>query len=191
MRYFRFTRPKGNVNPPEGVADALRWLWALSHTVHTAQLSGASLLLLVVILSSLPESAFAASGGQPFVLHETFQSHAAVAAPHHASGHGVVGLDLLIQRGHYPIVQGVFKGTPAAKQGFLPGDIILAIDGTTTLGKNVAEVDVMISDVPGERVTFMVQRGPRLSQMGLTVTALDDLPSSLRSDFSSLFGSEP
>lgn len=145
-----------------------------------------TLVLIVAMLAVFSENAVAATGGQPFVIHETYEQHADAPETHKAS-HGVVGLDLLIQQGRYPMVQGVFRGTPAATQGLLPGDMILAINGITTFGKNITQVDTMISDVPGDRVLLTVQRGARLSQVRLTVAALDTLPSGLRSEFSSLF----
>ena len=136
-----------------------------------------------------PHAAMAASGGQPFVIHETYEQGKPSA--NSRASHGIVGLDLLIQQGHYPRVNGVFHGTPAANQGLLPGDMILAINGVTTMGKNMAQVDTMISDIPGEQVMLMIQRGERLAQVKLTVAPLEELPPSLRSEFSSLFGTTP
>jgi C-terminal processing protease CtpA/Prc len=138
-------------------------------------------------LMLLPHAAMAA-GGQPFVIHETYAQALSKIERDTKNSHGVVGLDLLIQKGHYPIVEGIFQGTPAAVQGLLPGDMILAVNGVSTLHKNLAQVDSLISDVPGDRVVLTVQRGQRLSQVRLTVAALEELSPNLRAEFSGMFG---
>jgi membrane-associated protease RseP (regulator of RpoE activity) len=170
--------------------DGSRWPLLVFFMRLTKLFFGGSLLLALILSRGLSESVCAA-GGQPFVIHETFEQHPAPASPHAPSTHGIVGLDLLIQRGHYPLVHSVFRGTPAANQGVLPGDVILSINGAPTLGKNVNQVDAMISDVPGDPVSLTVQRGPQRAQVRLVVADLETLSPHLRSDFSALFGNEP
>lgn len=139
----------------------------------------------------LIQSTLAVEEGQPFVLHERFERQDVQNQPERKMTHGIVGFELLIQHGKFPMVQGVFPGTPAAIRGLLPGDQILAINGIATMGKSATEVDTLISDVPGERVLFSIQRGARHAQVTLTVVALDSLPSLVRSDFSGLFSDSP
>jgi len=148
-------------------------------------------LFLVTLLVCSVQPAIAASGSQPFVLHETFERQGVQNQSPHKMSHGIVGLEMQIQHGKFPIVQGVFPGTPAAHQGLLPGDQILAINGISTMEKSATEVDTLISDVPGERVLFSIQRGARHAQVRLTVVELNSLPSPVRSDFSGLFSDYP
>lgn len=145
----------------------------------------------VALLVFSVQPAIAASGSQSFVLHETFEQQGVQNQSQNKMSHGIVGLEMQIQHGKFPIVQGVFPGTPAANQGLLPGDQILAVNGISTMEKSATEVDTLISDVPGERVLLSIQRGARHAQVRLTVVALDSLPSPVRSGFSGLFSDYP
>ena len=86
---------------------------------------------------------------------------------------GYVGVDLRIPQGRssfayddqgvrpggaYPWVVQVFAGSPAAKAGLQPNDVILAINGRSTLGLSRRAVDLAISDVPGDVVRLRVVR---------------------------------
>ena len=132
-----------------------------------------------------------ANARAPFSIRAVYQQNAKPEKTTPPPAHGVVGLNLLIQQGHYPLVHGVFPGTPAARQGIQSGDRILFINGATTLGKSVTAVDAMISNVPGEVVDFTLQRGTRMVQVHLTVAALEALSPHVRPAFSGLFGSVP
>ena len=128
----------------------------------------------------------------PFVIRETF--HQDTAQPQTDKStvqHGIVGLDLLIREGYNPLVQDVFPGTPAERQGVLPGDIILTINGVSTLKKSINQVDAMISDQPGDGVTFLIKRGSKVSRVYLVVVALEALNPRLRSNFTGLFEPMP
>lgn len=119
-----------------------------------------------------------------FVIEET---HKTYIQPPSIPQHGVVGLDMLIQRDRYPMVEGVFQGTPASKAGIHAGDTIVAVNGEQTLGKSRAEVDDMISDIPGEVVNLTIARGPQMKQVRLTVMAVGDTPAAVQPVFSMLF----
>ncbi len=139
-------------------------------------------------LPASPQSSEAAPGHQvPFSIRAVYEHKEPAEKP----AHGVVGLNLLIQQGRYPVVHGVYSGTPAARQGLQTGDRILFINGVTTMGKTVTEVDAMISDVPGETVAFTLQRGARMVPVHLTVAAVESLSPQVRPAFSGLFGSVP
>ena len=56
------------------------------------------------------------------------------------------------------IIREPYKESPAAKAGLLPGDIILAIDGNSTKGKNINEVTSMLKGLPGKEITIKVKR---------------------------------
>jgi len=88
------------------------------------------------------------------------------------TGPGIVGLDMLIQRDRYPVIQAVFQGTPAYARDMRPGDAIIAVNGIQTLGKSRETIDAMISDVPGEVVNFTVAREHLMLDIPVTVMAL-------------------
>ncbi len=121
-----------------------------------------------------------------FILKET-KKRVQPSGASSKTSHGVVGLDLLIQKDRYPVVQAVFWGTPAQQQGVQAGDTIIAVNGVQTIDKSRAQVDVMISDVPGEVVDLTIVRDARMRHVQLTVAALEELPAALRGQFSSLF----
>lgn len=99
-------------------------------------------------------------------------------------GPGIVGLDMLIHSQRYPVVQYVFPHTPADRQGIRAGDTLLAVNGVQLLGKSRAQVDAMIPDVPGERVSFVIARDGRLHEVTLTVMALSEVAQQSRSALS-------
>lgn len=101
--------------------------------------------------------------------------------------HGIIGLDLSIAASRYPMVQSVFRNTPAYNRGILPGDIIVAVNGQSTLGKSRPDVDDMISDIPGEQVVFTIARGQELKQMSVVVMALDETSGGLQASFAEMY----
>lgn len=100
-----------------------------------------------------------------------------------SGGHGIVGIDILIHPDRYPVIQSVFRGTPAQKAGLLPGDTIIAINGVQTVDKSRSTVDRMISDQPGDWVDFTIERDGEIKRTRLTVMALEDLAANLRASF--------
>lgn len=82
---------------------------------------------------------------------------------------GMIGLDMAIRGNHYPQVQSVFQGSPAHRKGMLPGDEIIAIDGVSTLGRSIYEIDALISDVPGTPVKLTLHRFNALREVELIV----------------------
>lgn len=105
-----------------------------------------------------------------FTIQETRKRAAKSAGP------GIVGIDMLISGGRYPVVQMVFPGTPAWDQGLQAGDTIVAVDGVQTVGKTRSQIDIMISDRPGDVVVFTVARATELKQITVTVASPADLP---------------
>jgi len=96
---------------------------------------------------------------------------------------GIIGLDMAIRPHRWPLVQAVFPGTPAASRGIQAGDVILAVDGISTQGKNDQQVDAMISDVPGTLVRLSIQRDERLLDVNLTVAPKSQLSVQQRRPF--------
>ncbi len=93
---------------------------------------------------------------------------------------GIVGLDMVIRPGAFPVVRDVYRYSPAHMAGVRPGDLILAINGDTTMGKTMWQVDQEISDIPGDAVYFTIRRDGRVTNKELTVASLDDVHPALR-----------
>jgi hypothetical protein len=123
----------------------------------------------------------AGQGKKPFVIQETYRETTPAQQEK-----GIVGLDMLINPGHYPVVQRVFKGTPAALQGIRVGDVIMAINGVRAVNKSLWEVDTLISDVPGDVVTITILRGSNLRKVPLTVMSLSEANAQVRNNFAGL-----
>ncbi len=93
---------------------------------------------------------------------------------------GIVGLDMVIRPGTFPIVRDVYRYSPAHMAGIRPGDRILAINGNPTMGKTTWQVDQEISDIPGDVVYFTVKRQTAVMNRELTVASLDNVHPTLR-----------
>lgn len=65
---------------------------------------------------------------------------------------------VISKKGDQVIIREPYKNSPAAKAGLLPGDVILAIDGNSTKGKNTEDVSTMLKGQPGKEITIKVQR---------------------------------
>jgi S1-C subfamily serine protease len=119
--------------------------------------------------------------GKPFVIQETYRETVSETPEK-----GVVGLDMLIEPNHYPVIQNIFKGTPAHSQGIRVGDTILAINGVRTVNKTPREVDLLISDIPGEVVHLIILRGGKPKKYSLTVMSLGQADPTIRASFAGL-----
>lgn len=129
-------------------------------------------------------SGFSSTGApKSFTIQETYHQSARKTPPDDRATQGVVGLDLLVQTDAYPKVQGVFPGTPAQKQGIHSGDVLVAVNGQSTLHQDLSALDAMISDVPGDVVALTIRRGSQLKQVSLTVVSLADLSRELQASF--------
>lgn len=114
-----------------------------------------------------------------FTIQETYRE----AKPFYVNERGIVGLDMLIQPNHYPVVERIFKGTPAYNQDVRIGDTILAINGVRAIDKSLWQVDQMISDIPGEVVTLTILRDGKLRKIDLTVMPLSEATFAVKSTF--------
>lgn len=65
---------------------------------------------------------------------------------------------VISKKGDQVIIREPYKNSPADKAGLLPGDVILAIDGNSTKGKDVAGVSAMLKGQPGKEMTIKVKR---------------------------------
>lgn len=116
---------------------------------------------------------------KPFVVQETYREQTP-----YEDQKGIVGLDMLIEPERYPVVQRVFKGTPAYTEGVRSGDVILAINGVRAVNKSMWEVDKMISDIPGDVVNLTVMRDGQLRKFNLTVMPINEASAAVQNSFS-------
>jgi carboxyl-terminal processing protease len=73
---------------------------------------------------------------------------------------GGVGIEISVQSG-FPKVIVPIDGTPAAKAGLEPGDLIVNIDGRSTQGMDATRVTDAIRGKPGTAVTLTISRGDK------------------------------
>ena len=92
-------------------------------------------------------------------------------------GPGVVGIDFRIHPNELPYVADVFPGTPAFYAGVMPGDRIVAINGQPTLEMTSSDVDVAISDRPGDTVNFTIDHKGQMTSRTVVVMSLALVPS--------------
>ncbi|HEY48415.1 MAG TPA: S41 family peptidase [Dehalococcoidia bacterium] len=71
-------------------------------------------------------------------------------------GHfGGIGAELTIIGGNLTVVS-TLEGTPAEREGLMPGDVILAVDGKSTEGITLEDAVLTIRGKPGTQVTLLV-----------------------------------
>lgn len=63
-----------------------------------------------------------------------------------------------------------FEGQPAAKAGLLPGDVIVAVDGVSIIGKGIYEAIGLIRGPEGTQVTLTVERPGQEGRFDVTIT---------------------
>ncbi len=64
----------------------------------------------------------------------------------------------IMQRNGNVYISGPYLGSPAARAGLRPGDLIMAIDGDTVLGKTTPEVSEKLKGQPGTKLMVTVKR---------------------------------
>ena len=69
-----------------------------------------------------------------------------------------------------PVVTQVFPGSPAARAGIVPGEVIMAVDGASTAGKSVDSVVARIVGPAGTQVRLQLRRAGVASLIDLTLT---------------------
>lgn len=74
----------------------------------------------------------------------------------------------IMQRNGKVYISGPYEGSPAARAGLRPGDLIMAIDGDTVLGLTHDKVSERLKGQPGTELTVTVKR-PYVNDSILTV----------------------
>lgn len=78
-----------------------------------------------------------------------------------------VGMEVGMNEDHILTVIAPLKGTPAERAGILAGDIILAIDGTSTEGLSTDQAVTKIRGEKGTRVVFTVLRDGKTKEISV------------------------
>ncbi len=84
---------------------------------------------------------------------------------------GLLGLALRIFPGERPFVASVSPESPAAAAGFLPGDVVLSIDGRDSL-----ERPLFPGLAPGRAFTVRVKRGNEERELRIVAAAPPSAP---------------
>jgi hypothetical protein len=92
------------------------------------------------------------------------------------SGVGIIGVKFLLPIGHMPIINRVFPGTPAWQVGLRAQDVIVAVDGTPTLGLSKETVYSMIVGKPETEVTISIRRGTDFIAKTMKRMDFNDIP---------------
>lgn len=86
------------------------------------------------------------------------------------------GVGMIIQqRGNQTMVQAPFDGSPAAKAGVRPGDIISSIDGKDCTGLTTPQVADLLKGAKGTTVHLMIKREGWTDLIPMTLTR-DEIP---------------
>ena len=113
--------------------------------------------------------------GDPYAEYQTpveFRGFGKAPAPSHFGGVGVVVV--VVARGL--LVQTVFAGSPAARGGVRPGDVIVAGDGRSFAGRSTAYSTDVIRGAVGSDVTLTIERGARRLTLTLERAVIRQTP---------------
>ncbi|HOY38482.1 MAG: S41 family peptidase [Bacteroidales bacterium] len=81
------------------------------------------------------------------------------------------GIGALIRKYEdYVAISEPYQGFPAQKSGLKAGDIIVAIDGKDTKGKNTSDVSELLKGQPGTNVKLSIRRTGENAAMEITIT---------------------
>jgi carboxyl-terminal processing protease len=82
-----------------------------------------------------------------------------------------VGIGVVLEdRNGQPTITSVLENSPASESGLRAGDVIVAVDGTSTAGLSLDQVSQMIRGVEGTTVTLQIQRPGQAAPITVTMT---------------------
>lgn len=86
-------------------------------------------------------------------------------------GDQVVGVGIVIEdKGGQPVITEVIEGSPASEAGLRGGDVITAVDGSTTTGLTLEQVSQMIRGTEGTTVVLTINRDGQSAPLVMTIT---------------------
>jgi carboxyl-terminal processing protease len=93
--------------------------------------------------------------------HTTFLTPEERASENSALSGSYVGIGAVVDTtpDGLPLIVGVFRGSPADKAGLKAGDIMLAVDGTSTVGEDLDHVISRVRGKAGTAVVLTIQSG--------------------------------
>ncbi len=71
--------------------------------------------------------------------------------------YGGIG-SIIMQKEGQVIISEPYEGMPAQRVGLIPGDVIIEVDGVSTIGKNTSEVSDLLRGQSGTDITLVVER---------------------------------
>jgi carboxyl-terminal processing protease len=101
-----------------------------------------------------------ASLNDPYATYYTPQEFSDFGKPPPAQHVSGVGIDINVLRSGL-VVEGVLPGSPAARAGIKPGELIVAADGKSFIGRSAAYSTGVIRGKPGTIVKLRVRDGQR------------------------------
>ena len=151
------------MNPEEEVDPAILWsVWRLllAHYIHPEDLEVEPMLYGAV-------GGLVQSVGDPYSMFMTPSEN----KEFHESLNGTlqgIGAELTFRDGMVVIVAPI-KGSPAARAGLLPGDIIVAVNGEETQGQTLQQVVQRIRGPKGTTVLLTIQREGKWAPQELSI----------------------
>lgn len=124
------------------------------------------------------ELAHAAIGGMTEAIgdtgHTAFLTPSELAASEAALSGSYAGIGAEMDTtGSEPVVVGVFRGSPAAEAGLRRGDVIVAVDGTSTAGQSLERVISRVRGAAGSAVTLSIRRLGAADPLTLRIVRAD------------------
>jgi carboxyl-terminal processing protease len=103
--------------------------------------------------------------------HTTFLTPDQVKSENEALSGQIIGVGVFLGvTGGAPFIQSVISGSPAARAGILPGDRLIAIDGTSAENLSLEEIARLVRGEEGTQVTLTVIHAHGNAPLNITVT---------------------
>jgi carboxyl-terminal processing protease len=84
-----------------------------------------------------------------------------------------IGVRIAIAEDGLPVIEAVFRGSPAEKAGLKPGEELIAVDGKATVGHDLDEVAMWVRGEAGSTVTIEVRTGSQGTARVVSIVRAD------------------